>query len=67
MGDTALNSVTKMDVSDALSLSRLPYMVDLKDWHRIPQHWRDEILRCYAGQSHLAVIGIIDVLKHSNH
>ena len=48
MGDTALDSVTKWDVSDAFSLSRLPYIVDLKDWHRIPQHWRDEILRCYA-------------------
>ena len=48
VGKTAASSVTMWNARDAFSESRLPYMVDLKDWHRIPQHWRDEILRCYA-------------------
>ena len=48
VGETAVDSVTMWNARDAFSESRLPYMVDLKDWHLIPQHWRDEILRCYA-------------------
>ena len=48
VGETVVDSVTMWNARDAFSESRLPYMVDLKDWQRIPQHWRDEILRCYA-------------------
>ena len=48
VGESPLDSVTMWDTRDDFSESRLPYIVDLKDWHRIPQHWRDEILRCYA-------------------
>jgi type I restriction enzyme S subunit len=48
VGATAVDSVTMWNARDAFSASRLPYIVDLKDWQRIPQHWRDEILNCYA-------------------
>ena len=48
VGEIAVDSVTMWNARDAFSESRLPYIVDLKDWRRIPQHWRDEILRCYA-------------------
>ena len=48
VGENPLDSVTMWDTRDDFSESRLPYIVDLKDWHQIPQHWRDEILRCYA-------------------
>ena len=48
VGETAVDSMTMWNARDAFSESRLPYMVDLKDWQRIPQHWRDEILRCYT-------------------
>ena len=48
VGETAVDSVTMWNARDAFSGSRLPYIVDLKDWQRIPQHWRDEILRRYA-------------------
>ena len=48
MGDAALDSMTKGDLRDAFTMSRLPYIVDLKDWHHIPQGWRDEIRRSYA-------------------
>ena len=48
VGANKLDNVTIWNLRDAFSESRLPYLVDLKDWHRIPQHWRDEILRCYA-------------------
>ena len=48
VGETELDSIAMWDARDDFTESRLPYIVDLKDWHRIPQHWRDEILRCYA-------------------
>ena len=48
VGETALDSVTLWETRDEFTESRLPYIVELKDWHSIPQHWRDEILRCYA-------------------
>jgi hypothetical protein len=48
VGEGALDSITLWDLRDAFSESRLPYLVDLKDWHYIPQHWQDEIRRCYA-------------------
>jgi predicted nucleotidyltransferase len=48
VGEGALDSITLWDLRDAFSESRLPYLVDLKDWHHIPQHWQDEIRRCYA-------------------
>ena len=48
VGETALDSRTLWDTRDDFSESRLPFLVDLKDWRRIPQHWRDEITRCYA-------------------
>ncbi len=48
VGESELDSVTMWNVRDDFSESRLPFLVDLKDWNRIPQHWRDEILRCYA-------------------
>ena len=41
-----------------LSETRLPYLVDVKDWCLIPQHWRNEILRCYAVIHHLSDIGV---------
>ena len=48
VGETALNGREMQDARDDMSESRLPFLVDLKDWHRIPQQWRDEIMRCYA-------------------
>ena len=48
VGETALNGREMQDARDDMSESRLPFLVDLKDWHRIPQEWRDEIMRCYA-------------------
>ena len=48
MGDQPLPAGVLEDLRDDFSETRLPYIVDLKDWHRIPQRWRDEILRCYA-------------------
>ena len=48
VGETMLDSRKLWDARDDFSESRLPFMVDLKDWRRIPQEWRDEILSCYA-------------------
>ena len=48
VGETALNGREMQNARDDMSESRLPFLVDLKDWHRIPQEWRDEITRCYA-------------------
>ena len=48
MGDEPLQAITAVYLREALSESRLPMLVDIADWHRIPRHWRDEILRCYA-------------------
>ena len=48
MGDQPMNLGQREDMLDDLSETRLPYLVDLKDWSLIPQHWRDEIRRCYA-------------------
>lgn len=43
-----VNAMVKEDLLDELSETLIPYIIDLKDWNSIPQHWRDEILRCYA-------------------
>lgn len=48
LGDRPLPAIALADLRDDLSETRLPYIVDLKDWRRIPRHWQDEILRCYA-------------------
>ena len=48
VGDQPVSGMRTEDLLDDLSETLLPYIVELKDWHRIPQHWRDEILRCYA-------------------
>ena len=48
VGNQAICATLKEDVLDELSETLVPYIVDLKDWHTIPKHWRDEILRCYA-------------------
>lgn len=48
LGDRPIGAILMDDLLNDLSETLLPYIVELKDWHRIPQHWRDEILRCYA-------------------
>ena len=48
LGDLPIGAMLMDDLLNDLSETLLPYIVDLKDWQRIPQHWRDEILRCYA-------------------
>lgn len=48
VGEPPLGGFTMSNARDAFTLSRLPYIVDLKDWNRIPEHWREEIRRCYA-------------------
>ncbi len=48
MGDQPMTASQREDMLDDLSETRLPYMVEVKYWSLVPQHWRDEILRCYA-------------------
>lgn len=48
LGDLPIGAMLMDDLLNDLSETLLPYIVELKDWQRIPQHWRDEILRCYA-------------------
>lgn len=48
LGDQPMSAMLIEDLLDDLSETLVPYIVDLKDWHRIPQHWQDEIRRCYA-------------------
>ncbi len=48
LGDFPIGAMLMDNLLNDLSETLLPYIVELKDWRRIPQHWRDEILRCYA-------------------
>ena len=48
VGEPPVGGFTMCNARDAFTLSRLPYIVDLKDWNHIPEHWREEIMRCYA-------------------
>ena len=48
LGDLPIGAMLMDDLLNEMSETLLPYIVELKDWQRIPQHWRDEILRCYA-------------------
>ena len=48
LGELPIGAMLMDDLLNDLSETLLPYIVELKDWQRIPQHWRDEILRCYA-------------------
>jgi predicted nucleotidyltransferase len=48
MGDEPLNEVARFLLKEDLSESRLPFIVQVKDWQLIPPEFRDEIRRCYA-------------------
>ncbi|MDE2788639.1 MAG: nucleotidyltransferase domain-containing protein [Chloroflexota bacterium] len=48
LGDLPIGAMLMDDLLNEMSETLLPYIVELKDWQRIPPHWRDEILRCYA-------------------
>ena len=48
MGDEPLNEVIRFLLKEDLSESRLPFIVQVKDWQLIPPEFQDEIRRCYA-------------------
>ena len=48
LGDQPMSVMLQEDLLDDLAETLVPYIVDLKDWNLIPQHWRDEILHRYA-------------------
>ena len=48
MGNQPINATVMENVQDDLSETLVPYVIDFKDWNLIPEHWHDEILRCYA-------------------
>ena len=48
MGNQPINATVMEDVQDELSETLVPYIIDFKDWNLIPEHWQDEIMRCYA-------------------
>ena len=47
-GDRELGAMQREDLLDELSETLVPYIIELKDWHTIPKHWRGEILNCYS-------------------
>ena len=48
IGIEPLSEITRFLLKEDLSESRLPFIVQVKDWQLIPPEFRDEICRCYA-------------------
>ena len=48
LGEEPLKAIDRENLLDDLSETRIPYLIDLQDWSRVPESWREEIRRCYA-------------------